>query len=141
MTFSICGKSGERIRQKALELADSMPGEDATRRWLERMPQFQPEARADLIAMLGRRGDKTSFPAVREKIKSGDKSVRLEAVAAAVKLGGAEVFADVWPLIQTEDEDQVRVVKQALLDFSIHDRRAEGGRSPATKFPTRPESL
>jgi len=111
------GNPEREIRQKALELADSVPGEETTRRWLERMAQVQSEARADLIAMLGRRGDKISFPVVREEIKSGDKSVRLEAVAAAVKLGGAEVFADVWPLIQTEDEDQVRVVKQALLDF------------------------
>jgi len=105
------------FRQRALEIADSIPGEPATARWIEKISKARPEAQADIIAMLGRRGDKSAFPVVREKIKSEDKAVRLAAVTAAAKFDGAEVFNEIWPLIQTDDEDQVKVVKQALLNF------------------------
>lgn len=105
------------FRQRALEIADSIPGEAATARWIEKISKTQPEAQAEIIAMLGRRGDKSAFPVVRDKLRSEDKAVRLAAITAAAKFGGAEVFDEIWPLIQTEDEDQVKATKQALLTF------------------------
>jgi len=107
-----------KFRQRALELADLIPGETATARWIEKSARAGPDARADIIAMLGRRGDQSALPAVREAIRSEDKAVRLAAVGAASRLAGDEVFDEVWPLFQSDDEDQVAAVRRAFSCFS-----------------------
>lgn len=106
------------FRQKALELAQGIPGEKATARWIGKMAGLRPENQGDVIAMLGRRGDKTALPDVRQKIGSGDRTVSLAAVIAAARLGGDSVLDDVWPLVWSNDAEQVRAVKQALSFFS-----------------------
>jgi HEAT repeat protein len=103
------------FRRAALDLAARLSGAGSTAQWLELVNTAHGGALADIIAMLGRRGDKSALAAVREKIGSDDKAVRLAAVTAGVQLGGADVFDEVWPLIQTEDEDQILTVKQAFL--------------------------
>jgi HEAT repeat protein len=106
-----------QYRQRALELADSIKGEKATARWIEKAAQVPPENQADIIGMLGRRADSAALPFIREKLKSEEKAARVAAIAAAARLGRADVKDDVLPLIRTEDEDQIKAVKQALLVF------------------------
>jgi HEAT repeat protein len=102
------------FRQAAVGLAERLPGGVATPQWLALFRNAQGGAQADIIAALGRRGDKAALAAVREKIGSDEPKVRLAAAAAAVRLGGADVLDDIWPLFQTEDEDQIRTMKQAF---------------------------
>ena len=122
------------FRQSALALADSTPGEDATQRWIEKMADVPPANQADIIRMLGRRGDRTALPAVREKIKSDDKSVRLAAIASLPRLAGEDALEDLWPLIQTDDEDQAAAVRTALSLFPS-DRIVERAASLISEVP------
>lgn len=115
--FEAVESSDGPFRQRALELAQGIPGEKATSRWIEKMTGLRPENQGDVIAMLGRRGDKTALPDVRQKIGSEDKCVSLAAVVAAARLGGDAVFNDVWPLVWSDDAEQVRAVRQALSFF------------------------
>lgn len=110
--------SDVQFRQKALELAETVPGEKATALWLEKLAELRPENQGDVIAMLGRRGDKTALPGIRQRIGSEDKSVSLAAAVASARLGGDAVFDDVWPLVWSEDGEQARAVRQALSFFS-----------------------
>ena len=107
-----------QFRQKALELAEAIPGEKATARWIEKLAGLRPENQGDVIAMLGRRGDKAALETVRRKIGGEDKWVSLAAAVASARLGGDAVFDDVWPLLWSEDAEQVRAVRQALSFFS-----------------------
>jgi HEAT repeat protein len=106
------------FRRTALELAAGIPGEAATSRWIARANELRNEALADVLAMLGRRGDRAALAAAVDRIGSEDKAVRIAAIAAASRLGGAEVFETIRPLILTDDADQVRVVKEAYLAVS-----------------------
>lgn len=111
------GDPNPDFRQKALDLAASVPGDAATGRWIARAGELGGEALADVLSMLGKRGDIAALAAAVERIGSDDKAVRLAAVAAAARLGGAEVFEMIQPLILTDDDDQVRVVKEAYLSI------------------------
>jgi HEAT repeat protein len=104
-----------KFRQRALELASLVPGEAATALWIEKLGKLMPESQADVIAMLGRRGDRSSLPAIQEMLKSEDQRIRLAALEASLKLGGADISDDLWPLIQSDDESQISAVKAALL--------------------------
>lgn len=110
--------SDVQFRQKALDLAAAIPGEKATDRWLARLAELGPESQNDVIAMLGRRGDKSALSAVREKIGAADKTVSLAAAVAAARLGGDAVLDEVWPLVWSDDPDQILAIREALAHFS-----------------------
>jgi HEAT repeat protein len=105
------------VRGKALELANRFEDKDVTARLIEKMSGAAPETQAQIISALGLRGDRTAFPAVKEKLESGDKLVRLAAVPAAARLGGSEVIPDLFALLRSEDGEVIRAAEQALLGF------------------------
>ena len=111
------GSDDPSFRRKALDLAISIPGDAATARLVEAASKASPEAQADILAALGRRGDKSALGAVRAGLASGEKAVRLAAMAAAAKLGGADVLEEIWPLMSTDDATQARAVKDVLSGF------------------------
>jgi len=106
------------FRRMALDLAVALPGDAVTGRIAEAAAKASPEARADIIDALGRRGDKSALAAVRGGLGSADKPVRLAAIAAVARLGGADAVEDIWPLLSADDADQARAVKGALSGFA-----------------------
>jgi HEAT repeat protein len=106
-----------KYRQRALELAEPIRGEQTTARWIEKMTKVPPENQADIISMLGRRGDKSAYPVIKEKLNSEEKAVRLAAIPAAVRLGASDIIDDLIPLLLKGEEDEVGAVKLGLLGF------------------------
>lgn len=104
-------------RGAALELALSIPGSEATARWVEKAAGPGPDVRAEIIEMLGRRGDASALPFVRKSLLSRDKLVRLAAIPAAARLGGEAVFPDLLRLVGPADEDEMPVLRNALLGY------------------------
>ena len=102
-----------QLREAALALGESMPGEAVTAKWVERMKQAPPEQRAPILAMLGRRGDKSALPAVLGALRDEDKAVRLAAVRAVGRLGNADAVAT--ELASTAAKDADPAVRLAAL--------------------------
>jgi HEAT repeat protein len=105
------------LRGSALNLAERIPGSEATLRWVERAEAAPPDARADIVAMLGERGDPAALPLVREGLRSSDEVVRLAAIPAATRLGGAAVLSDLLPLLGPAGAGESEVLKAALLGY------------------------
>ncbi len=103
------------FRNHALEFAAMIPGPEASARWISRMAEAFSEARADIIAMLGRRGDPAALPAVMEALKSPERDVRLAAIPSAARLGGSRALTDLLPLLLTADEAEAEAIGRALL--------------------------
>ncbi len=106
-----------RFRAAALEMAASLPGTGATARWVEKAASSPSEVRATIVSMLGRRGDPAALPAVREALRDPDRAVRLAAIPAAVRLGGADVLPGIFPFFDSSDAGEVEAAKQAALGF------------------------
>lgn len=105
----------KELRWRALELANTIQGKDATGRWVEKMEEVSPETQAEIITMLGGRGDKSVLPVLMQSLKSNEKVVRLAAIPAASELGGSDVLTDLLALLQTNEADEIKAVKQALM--------------------------
>ncbi len=104
------------VRGAALLLAPAIPGEDATKQWAAKMVQAQPGVRADMLCMLGRRGDKAALAPVLDAMKDQDKSVRIAAANAAINLGGSEALPALLDRAKTASEaDEIKNVKEDLL--------------------------
>jgi HEAT repeat protein len=98
-------------------MAATVGTNDATARWVDKAAASSPEVRAEIIGMLGRRGDKTALPFVRENLKNDDEIIRLAAIPAAARLGGEAVLPDLFALAGSGDEKTIAALKTVLLGF------------------------
>jgi len=103
------------IRAAALNLADHIPGGEATARWVHKMKQTPPRIRAEIATMLARRGDESAMPALLEALRDEDKSVRLAAVPATARLGGSNAIPALLEFLQTEDADEISAAQDILI--------------------------
>lgn len=72
------------------QVREELPGEEATKRFVEELPKLTVENQAGLLEALGERGDRTARPAVVKMVEAEAIPVRAAAVAALAKLGGSD---------------------------------------------------
>lgn len=105
-----------QLRESALEIAAELGDTNATRRWVELLNEQPPAVQADILSMLGRRGDKKALLYVTDALKSNNIGVRLAAIDASAELGGTSVIQDlVNTLIDTDKSQEIARIKAALL--------------------------
>lgn len=77
-----------RYRQAAIGFAREIPGPVATRRYLSLLETLPPEVQADLIVMLGDRGDPLATESILNHLFMSAEEVRVPAALALAKLEG-----------------------------------------------------
>ncbi|MDH4196769.1 MAG: HEAT repeat domain-containing protein, partial [Candidatus Aminicenantes bacterium] len=105
------------LRGQALRLAATLPGPEVTAAWVEKARVGGPDLQSATIAMLEARGDKAAIPFILESLRSGDPSVRLTAIPAAVTLAGKDSVPAILPFFGSDDEAEILAAKNALLLF------------------------
>ena len=80
--------SDKEYRNAALDLACEIPGERFTKQWMKKAKRGTPDARADILAMLGRRNDKAALPLALKALDDAEQPVRMAAIDASAQLGG-----------------------------------------------------
>jgi HEAT repeat protein len=115
--LAAAGAQDRPLRAAALDLAASIPGAEATAAWVGKFSASSPDVRADIVAMLGKRGDPSALPAVREALHSPDQAVRLAAIPAAVRLGGAGMLSDILPFFNSQAPEEIAAAREVLLGF------------------------
>ena len=81
------GKPGH-LRGGALRLVVTAKGDELTAAVVGCLAGLDAKARAMVVELLGKRGDKAALPAVLKQIESKDDTVRAAALAAVSELGG-----------------------------------------------------
>ena len=115
--LAAAGSPDRAFRGSALTLAERVPGSEATLRWVEKAGTAPPDVRADIVALLGQRGDAAALPFVRESLRSPDEVVRLAAIPAATRLGGPSVLPDLLPLLGSAGAAESAALKAALVGY------------------------
>jgi len=106
----------DNFQAAALALADRIPGDTATAEWIATMKEAEPVTRANIIAMLGRRGDGAALRAVLPSLKDEEKTVRMAAIPAVVKLGSTEVVSElIHAMGEAQDTDEIELIRILLL--------------------------
>ncbi len=80
--------SNKAFRYAALNLAEKIGGVADTRAWIAKADDVNPEAKGEIISMLGRRGDKLAATFITENLNSTAEVVRKEAITALAELNG-----------------------------------------------------
>ncbi|MBE0653212.1 MAG: DUF1080 domain-containing protein, partial [Bacteroidales bacterium] len=82
--------SNKAFRYSALNLAENLGGIAATRQWIEKAKTVNDAVKAEIISMLGRRGDIFAIDFVKSNLGATLPMVREEAISALIKLQGRE---------------------------------------------------
>ena len=113
------------FRARALELALEIPGEGATAQWIAKAPQVAPEAREQIIRMLGRRADRQALGFIKVGLKSDDQAIRIAAIEAVIRLGEDGVAIDLAPLWERAEEEEAEALKKAFLSIPVESAVAQ----------------
>lgn len=102
-------------RAAALKYALPLEGTEFTNQWVKQMEKADPEAKADIINMLGKRNDKTAYSAVAQALDSNDPAVKLAAIKSSAKLGPESSLPKLLEMMKTADNEKVDAIKVSLL--------------------------
>lgn len=104
------------FRETALGLAENLPGEELTQKWIEKQGKVCPTVREEIIAMLGRRGDCSALPTVLETLTDSAVPVRISAVEAAVRLDSVEAGPALLTVLRSAEEaEEIAAIQSAFL--------------------------
>ena len=104
------------IRGGALRLTNSLPGSDVTSKWIRSVDKVHDEAKAEILFMLGERGDAIAVPLMLESLGSDSQDLAREAAAALAKLEGAMAVDPLldW-ILKSDSEDGHMAAANALI--------------------------
>ncbi|MCX7016621.1 MAG: HEAT repeat domain-containing protein [Candidatus Sumerlaeota bacterium] len=102
------------FRAAALRFAAAIPGEAATSQWRETMKDAAPPVKADILAMLARRGDASALPDALAALKDSDETVRQAAVEAAGRLGGMKALPDLIAVLASGQGADAKAAREVV---------------------------
>lgn len=94
------------VRNGVIRLALSIPGPEATARWISRYPKVTESAKPEIIYMLGERGDEQAIPLVYKAMEDDNSAISSEAVVAVAKLQGAKAVDPILSYILNCTSDE-----------------------------------
>ena len=105
----------DKLQAAALAFARDLPGTDVTDRFVDLMEEADAGTRAEIVEMLGDRGDKSAVPAVLDGLEDDSERVRLAAVQAAAKLGGGDAASALIDALTAGSPEMAEAAKGALM--------------------------
>ncbi|WP_319482627.1 DUF1080 domain-containing protein [uncultured Draconibacterium sp.] len=117
LLLEVLDSPNKAFRYSALNIAENLGGVADTRKWITKAEAADPEVKAEIIDMLGRRGCEQANDFVLASLKSSAEVVRTEAITALAKLQGIEATsALIAHLAQGKDIEATTEVLGTLLD-------------------------
>jgi HEAT repeat protein len=108
--------SNNIYRNAAIRMSLGIPGSEIVKAWISYFPKAIPDAKPEIINMLGQRSDSAALPLIIASLSDGDLKVRKEASVALVKMNdGKSIPALIDYLVKYSDEPDQEAAKSALM--------------------------
>jgi HEAT repeat protein len=118
--------TNSNYRNAALRMSLSIPGNEAIKKLVEYFPKAIPDAKPEIINILGIKSDKIALPLVTASLSDNDKNVRIEASAAVVKINGIKsVPALIDYMMKFSSEADQQAAKSALMTVCGNDNMSD----------------
>ena len=115
--FSVVAMNAEDriLRSAGADAMREIPGEKATRAFVQTLPGAAPEVRLLMLYGLADRGDAAALPAVvKAAAESDDGAVKIAAIEALAKLGDATTVAFLAQAAAGDDKDAAKAAANSL---------------------------
>ena len=88
--FKASANTDFKFRSSSINMTELIKGDEATVKWIEFFPKATPDAKPEIIRMLGKRGSRTVIPLLTASLRDKDLAVRAASAEALVKTEGKE---------------------------------------------------
>lgn len=106
-------------RNAAFNASMLIPEKEIVTRWIEYFQKAVPEAKPEIISMLGNRKDESALPLIRTSLSNPDQKVRTAAAAAIAKMEGAKSAGELIAYLKNSpDPADQESAKSALMSVS-----------------------
>jgi len=114
-----------KYRTAAMRVSLNIPGTEVVNNWINYFPKAIPDAKPEIISMLGERGDDLALPLVTTSLSAVDLNTRKEASAAIVKINGNQSLNSLinYMLVFGSEADQ-EAAKTAIMSVAGSDNLA-----------------
>jgi len=106
MLVKAAGDPDPVVRGAALNLAFSLPGSTVTRKLISSYQKYDRSTKAELLYMLGKRGDDLALPLVMKAINDPATEIAAEAITALARLKGREATGTLLEWIMNNDSEE-----------------------------------
>ena len=93
----------KKFRNAAINMSALIPGDEVIAKWEKYLPKANPDAKAEIISMLGIRGDEKSLGIIRSSLSDKNTAVRIASAAALAKISGKRSVPDLIKYISNFD--------------------------------------
>lgn len=114
--------ANDKYRSAAMRISMGIPGPEIVKKWITYFPKAIPDAKPEIITVLGIRGDQLALPLITSSLSDKDFNVRKEASEAIVKLSGNQAINSLinYMLVFNNTPDQ-EAAKSALMRVMSND--------------------
>jgi HEAT repeat protein len=122
MLLKAAAHQNSKYRTAAMRISLDIPGTEVVNNWINYFPKAIPEAKPEIISMLGERGDELALPLVNTSLSAADLNTRKEASAAIVKISGNQSLHSLinYMLVFGSEADQ-EAAKSAIMSVAGND--------------------
>ncbi|MBD3274843.1 MAG: DUF1080 domain-containing protein [Candidatus Marinimicrobia bacterium] len=113
--ITLFSQDNKQVRVEILRLAEGIQGDHITRAWIDQMEAADAQRQAEIIDMLGRRGESEAFQPVLEQLNSNEAEVRKSAVESVVKLNASQAVSELLSVLERTDSSEERQLVKATL--------------------------
>ena len=106
----------KQFRNAAMRISLAIKDKEVVSKWIKFFPKAIPEARPEIISMLGLSGDETTLPLIKASLADKDVLVRESAADAIVKINGNKSLPELLDYMKnySSDDDQA-AAKKAIM--------------------------
>ena len=112
-------------RKAILNLAEDIPGKAATRKWIVFMQAVNDTRKAEIINMLGQRGDLLAIPSLKNALFSHSAELRTAAALALAKLQGRESVPELIDYIRSYETADDQIAGYSALQTVLDPKRRD----------------
>ena len=117
------GHTDKKYRIAAMRMSLNISGSEVTQKWIEIFPKAIPEAKPEIISMLGDRKDQTAQTLINSSLSHADMAVRTEAAAAIVKISRVNAIPGLIDyLIRFTNPGDQEAAKSALMSVMNNEK-------------------
>ena len=103
-------------RVAALRASLTIQGSEIVQKWIDYFPKASPDAKPELIAMFGERGDALALPLVNYSLSTQDQAIRCQAAAAVASIEGKKAIPSLIGYLSAfTGRDDQEAAKSALM--------------------------
>jgi HEAT repeat protein len=105
----------KKYRETALSLAVNIPGTEYTTSWFGIMPKYPANVQAEIITMLGNRGDKAASAELLTLLTRNETTIQLAAIQSLAKLDPQNAVDPFIGLFPSANDEVLKCLMQTML--------------------------